>query len=256
MVQFSGGVTSWAAARRLVDAHGPDEVLLLLANTNSEATDWMPFVRACQADLGCELVELDNGGRTIWDVFAEEGFIGNSRVDICSRILKRDPLRKWITEHCDPDYHRLVMGFDWEEEHRMARVSRLWEPWVVVAPMTEAPYLNKEQTLRLLKDHGIRVPLAYKQGFEHNNCAGTCVKAGQAHWQQVLIRRPVDYLRAEKEEQKLREKLGDVSILVEQIKGEKVPLSLSSFRERLGYDLSDYDHDDFGSCSCMDGYDS
>ena len=43
------------------------------------------------------------------------------------------------------------------------------------------------------KKYEIEVPLLYKQNFVHNNCAGRCVKAGQGHFQNLLIRREKEY---------------------------------------------------------------
>ena len=255
VVQFSGGVTSWAAARRLVDQHGADQVLLLLANTNSEAEDWWPFVQACQQDLGVEMVVLDNDGMTIWDAFRKHRFLGNTRVDICSRALKREPLRAWLETNCDPAYHRIVMGFDWDEEHRAKRTAERWLPWQVECPMAGPPYTDKAALIEDLRARGIQVPDLYSQGFDHNNCAGTCVKGGQAHWRRVLLLRRDDYLRAEGEEEKLRAELGDVAILRDRTGGTSTPLPLRSFRLQLAGRPDDYDGEDFGACSCMEGDD-
>lgn len=255
IVQFSGGVTSWAAARRLVDQHGAGNVMLLAANTNTEADDWLPFVHACQADLGCELVMLDNDGRNIWDVFQAHRFLGNSRVDVCSRELKREPLRRWLDNNADPAVDIIALGFDFDEEHRLRRAIPHWEPWRVVAPMTEEPYLYKDQLLVALQARGIPVPELYRQGFAHNNCRGCCVKAGQAQWAQTLRLRRDDYLEAERQEAALGEQIGrPVSILVDRrnlAPGEKRrPLTLRQFRERIEGGGT---HDgDWGSCSCMD----
>jgi hypothetical protein len=141
IVQFSGGVGSWAAARRLVDQYGVDQVLLLVADTNSEADDWWPFVQACHADLGCELAHLDNDGKTIRDVFSERKFLGNARIDVCSETLKRKPLRAWLEANADPAVDVVVIGFDWTEAHRFERAKPRWAPWTVEAPLCDPPYV-------------------------------------------------------------------------------------------------------------------
>lgn len=256
IVQFSGGVGSWAAARRLVDQHGIDAVSLLVADTNSEADDWWPFVEACQADLGCRMVHLDNGGRTIWDVFEMNRFIGNTKVDLCSRVLKREPLRAWLDAHADPETDVVVIGFDWTEEHRFERAKGYWTPWSVVAPLCDAPYVEKPALLAELVRRGIPVPSLYLEGFPHNNCGGACVKAGQAQWAMLYRKRPETFADAEAHEEKLRGILGDVAILKDRRGGATMPLTLGRFRERLdraGEQLTlGFDQDDWGACSCMD----
>jgi hypothetical protein len=58
---FSGGVASWAAARRLVDRDGPDGVTLLFTDTRSEDEDLYRFLDEAAADIGVPLVKLADG---------------------------------------------------------------------------------------------------------------------------------------------------------------------------------------------------
>jgi hypothetical protein len=250
IVQFSGGIGSWASARRLVDQG--EQAELLVACTNSEADDWWPFVNACQADLNIPMTVLDNGGRTICDVFAEQRFIGNTRADLCSRILKREPLRAWLDANRNPENDVVVIGYDWTEQPRIDKAARYWTPWTVAAPLAEPPYVEKWALLDELRSRGIAVPDLYGQGFPHNNCKGACVKAGHAQWELLLRVRPGDYADAEAHEEELRAELGNVSILRDRTDGRLRPLSLRVFRERLQSQPELFDVDDWGSCSCME----
>lgn len=117
-------------------------------------------------------------GRYPWQVFMDVRYLGNTRVDPCSRVLKRELLRRWLDDHCDPADTVVYLGFGWDEEHRVARAARHWEPWRVEAPVIEPPYLEKEELFRQLGERGIEVPRLYGLGFPHNNCGGFCVKAG------------------------------------------------------------------------------
>lgn len=247
IVSFSGGAGSWAAGRRVVDEHGPDAVTLLVANTNSEAPDWLPFVEACATDLEARLVVLDNGGRSIWDVFREARFLGNTRVDVCSRVLKREPIRAWLEENTDPAETTLVLGFDWTEEHRHHRAAPRWAPWPVLSPLCHEPYVQKAEVLGMLRERGIPEPPMYAEGFPHNNCGGACVKAGQAQWRLLLEKHPERYAEAEQQEEALRVELGDVAILRDRRGGTTKPLTLRRFRQQAEFDRSDW-----GACSCME----
>lgn len=104
------------------------------------------------------------------------------------------------------------------------------------------------------------MPLLYKLGFEHNNCAALCVKAGIAHWVQVYHQLPDSDLVAENEEQAIREYLGkDVAILRDRSgksKGQKTrPLTLRELRNRIEKQQSGMLALDFedspGGCGCM-----
>lgn len=249
---FSSGAGSWAAAKRTVEHHGASEVTLLFADTNTEDADNYRFLHEAAANVGAPLVVLDNGGRTIWDVFHERRFLGNTRADPCSDALKRKPMRAWLEQHCDPDATAVVLGFGWEEAHRFRRAQGYWEPWRIEAPMCDEPYLFKPQVLDWLRAEGIEPPRLYAQGFEHANCGGGCVKAGQAQFRTLLRERPDTYAEWEAQEQAVRDHLGaDVSILRDRTGGDTRPLTLRALRERLEREPSLFDAADEGSCSCL-----
>jgi hypothetical protein len=248
--QFSGGVGSWAAARRVVDQYGTKDVTLLVASTNYEASDWQSFLTACICDLSCEAVIL-NDGRSIWDVFHDERFLGNTRVDVCSKVLKREPLRKWLEKNCDPEDTIVYLGFDWTEEHRLHRARERWLPWRVEAPLCDPPYTEKQSHIEELTKRGIPIPALYTAGFPHNNCGGACVKAGQAQWAKLLTYDRERYLDAEMHENKLREELGDVAILRDRRGGTTKPYTLEAFRHNLE-GKGEFERDDWGACSCME----
>lgn len=143
VVHFGGGVTSWAAARRVVDRHGPTDVVLLFADTKREDDDMPRFLADCERDLGVPFTRIADG-RDIWQVFEDERYIGNSRADPCSKILKRELLDRWAREHCAPeDVH--YVGLDWTEPHRVERFTAAMaaKGVKVECPLTEAPYLTK-----------------------------------------------------------------------------------------------------------------
>ena len=67
---------------------------------------------------------------------------------------------------------------------------------------------------------------------EHNNCFGTCVRAGRRQWLHLLHIAPGRYATAEAEEEKLRHRLGNVAILKERRRGVSYPLPLRELRRR------------------------
>jgi 3'-phosphoadenosine 5'-phosphosulfate sulfotransferase (PAPS reductase)/FAD synthetase len=253
VVSFSGGAGSWASAKRIW-GKAPERLTLLVADTNTEAPDWHPFLEAAHRSLpGADLVILNNDGRDIWDVFRDARFIGNSRIDPCSRVLKREPLRQWLETNCDPADTVVVLGFDWTEQHRLDRARPHWVPWTIEAPLCEPPYLSKPEVLDWLRDCDIPIPELYTKGFSHNNCGGGCVKAGQTEWRRLLFAYPDRYAYHERREGELREMLGkDVSVLRDRSGGNTRPVSLREFRENLERDASLFDAEDWGACSCMD----
>ena len=247
IVQFSGGAGSWAAAMRVAERHGSDDLVLLCADTRSEHPDWREFVYASAALTGGDLVMFDQGV-DVWELAFQQKMIPNTRVDFCSRILKREPIRNWMDEHLDPADATVYIGFDWTEEHRLVRARPHWEPWSIDAPLMWEPMLDKDDVLRWLDEVDLPMPAAYRTGMPHNNCLGTgCVKGGQAYWRKLRDEFPEAYERSALNEEEFRRVSGkDVAILRDRRGGVTKPLTLYALAE-----MDDYDTSDWGSCSCM-----
>ena len=255
VVLFSGGAASWAAARRVVERHGREDVTLLFTDTMTEDEDLYRFLDDASRDLGVPVTRLADG-RDIWQVFKDERFLGNTRADPCSRILKRDLSRAWIEANYNPATTTIYLGMDWTETHRLDRARLAWHPWTVEGPMTERPYRTKDEILADLRAAGITPPRLYDLGFAHNNCGGGCVKAGQSHFAHLLRAFPVRYAEWEAGEESVRQHIGaDVSILRDRTDGGTAPLTLRALRERLeaGATLPMFD---LGGCGCFEAPDA
>lgn len=254
LVQFSGGVGSWAAARRVRDRYMKegDTLTLLFADTKMEDEDLYRFIEEAAADVEGNLIKISDG-RDVWEVFFDTGYLGNSRIDPCSKLLKRTLLRKWIQDNCKASDTVIYLGIDWSEIHRLEKAEPFWGGWALKAPLTEKPYLEKEDFIQQLMDRGIDPPRLYAMGFPHNNCGGFCVKAGQAQFALLLEQFPERYAYHENKEQEIREYLGkDVSILVDRRGGTKKTLTLKSLRERI--ESGEKIRGSFGGCGCaLDG---
>jgi hypothetical protein len=182
-------------------------------------------------------------GRTPWEVFRDERFLGNSRVDPCSKILKRQLIDCWMERNCERPTPGGVVGLGWWESHRFHgdgkkkkgirnRLAALG--WELVAPLIDhRPILDRHDLRAWAEREGLELSRAYDEGFDHDNCSGMCVKAGQAHWRRMYHQRPEQFAFARQEEAELREMLGDVSMMSEERAGKKFPLPLTTFAERL-----------------------
>lgn len=213
---YSGGIGSWAAAKRVAEKEGYDVVTLLFTDTLSEHPDTYRFLiesaanvlrrqgaldgliqlaaalpredgtarRVWLAQLRQQAMQAIPGlvwlaeGRTIWEVFSDVRFLGNSRVDPCSRILKRDLADKWLQNNCSASVTRVYVGIDWTEIHRWERLAKRKLPWVYEAPLCSAPYLEKPALHEWAKREGIEMQALYKNGAPHANCGGGCIKMG------------------------------------------------------------------------------
>ncbi len=243
IVFFSGGMGSWAAAKRVVERHGAANTRLLFMDTRMEDEDLYRFLDEAAANVGAPLIRIAEG-RTPWEVFFDRRFLGNSRVDPCSQILKRRLADAWVAEHCDPAATVCHVGIDWTERHRFDRLAQRKLPWVYEAPMCDPPYINRYDILRWMKSEDLAPPRLYGMGFAHNNCGGFCVKAGQGHFANLLRALPERYAWHEENEQALRHHLvKDVSIL----KGGE---TLKALREKIEA-KGEIDLFEIGGCGCF-----
>lgn len=252
---FSSGAGSWAAAKRVAAQCGTDDLVLLFADTLIEDEDNYRFLHEASANVGGQLVTVCEG-RTPWEVFFDVRFIGNTRVDPCSRVLKREPLRRWLNQNCDPADTIVYIGIGWDEKHRLRPIRAAHDGWRVEAPMCDEPHLFKADVLRWIREEGIEPPRLYQAGFPHANCGGTCVKAGQAWWRLLLLTDRNRYLEWELNESRFRSCINpDVSILRDRRGGETNPITLRQLRERIESGAQ-VDLFDWGGCGCLVGEDT
>lgn len=253
IVNYSGGIGSWAAAKRVIGQHGSENTILLFTDTLIEDSDLYRFLKETSEKFGSELVWLKDG-RDPWQVFKDVRWIGNSRIAQCSHLLKQKVAREWIEANFKSDECVLYVGIDWTEIHRLPSIENHWQPYTVKAPMTESPYLDKTEMLRMLKDDGIRRPRLYDMGFAHNNCGGFCVRAGQGHFINLLQKNRELYLYHEGKELEMQKYLGreDISILTRTINGVEQTLTLKQLREEWESGLGNQiDMLDIGGCGCF-----
>jgi len=113
IVMYGGGLTSYEAAKRAIERYGHESVEIWFADTRTEDEDLYRFNRDVEKILNHNIVVFSQG-LDIWEIFHRERFLGNSRIDPCSKFLKRVPLRKALEKqypnracvHCKEPWHR------------------------------------------------------------------------------------------------------------------------------------------------------
>lgn len=244
---YSGGVASYISAKRLVNKYGRDAVTLLFTDTKYEHEDLYRFLDETAAFLNATLVKTAEG-RNPWQVFKDTKYLGNSRIDPCSRILKREQAKKWVNENCSPSTHSLYLGYAQDERHRLERSQKFWAPYSVDSPLMWENNMTKQDMLTECRLDGIEPPELYSLGFPHNNCGGFCIKAGHAHFLHLLRVLPEKYAEVEAHEEELRAQLGDVAILRDRSGGVVKPLPLKVLRQK---NRQDCEFTSWGGCGCF-----
>jgi len=254
IVMFSGGMGSYLTAKMVVEKYGSDDVVLLFADTMMEDEDLYRFMEDAVKVLGVPLTRIADG-RSVWEVFNDVKFLGNSRIDPCSRVLKRELLDKWIKKNFEPDECVIYMGIDWGEKHRYERLVERKLPYIYKAPMVEEEIMpNREQKMEILIKDGIKPPRLYGYGFAHNNCGGFCVKAGLAQFRKLYEVMPERYEWHVQMEKRHREKVPKSRpFLKKTTNGVKRYLWLEEYREEYlekSIQPSLDEEFDWGGCGC------
>lgn len=231
--------------------YGPKNTILVFFDTKTKDEDLYRFLYEGAEHIGAELLRLEDG-RDIWEVFSDTKIMGNSRIDPCSRILKREPFKKYMEKWHSPESDTLHVGINWDEQHRLERMRRHWAPWKVEAPLCWEPLTTHADMLNYLKEHKIELPRLYKMGFPHNNCGGFCIKTGQAQMKLLLEKMPERYAYHEQKQEALFKELGKKHGFIRQtINGELKYLTLKQFREQIEANPDMQMGFDFGGCGCF-----
>ena len=160
-VQFSTGIGSAEVAVRVQDiAKDEDRLVLLTADTMVEDEDNWRFAKEVVDYLSprWEWIIIRDG-RTPMQVGRDRKVVPSDRMAVCSQILKRDALNKWIKHNCDPEDSIIYLGFDWTEPHRHHRAEPLWLPYKIDSPLMREPYTEKPALLDKYRAMGITPPV-------------------------------------------------------------------------------------------------
>jgi len=251
IVSFSGGLGSAITADMVCKEYGKENVILLFADTLVEDEDLYLFNKDIVDLLDCGYIRIAEG-RTPWQVFNDVKYIGNTRVDPCSKILKRDFIRKYLASNYNPNECVIWIGIDCTEEHRLHPVVERNKPYLYRSILIENNiFLTNTFKFEWLLRNNIKIPRMYNMGFSHHNCGGFCIKSGQAQFKRLWELLPEVYDENENQEQlaiannpKLK------PFLRKTINGKIRYLTLKEYREEFLEPNKEIDETEFGGCGC------
>lgn len=256
IVLTSGGVGSAVALHWVVSTYGAENTISLFADTMMEDEDLYRFLNDVHAKLGVPITRIADG-RDPFQVSDDRNFMANSRRDVCSEMLKRKPMDRWIKKHFKPTECTCYIGIDASEEHRLTRLAPRKHPYIYRAPLVELGiWMTPDYKAKWCAYLGIELPRLYKLGFPHNNCGGFCVKAGLGQFKMLWEKMPLRYLENEKKEQDLYARKPNLRpFLRKRIKGVDYYMTMQEYRTAylMPWSTGKLDIDDeidLGGCGC------
>ena len=178
IAQFSCGAASAVATKLAIAEH--KDVLIVNAFVKQEHPDNRRFLADCDGWFGQPVTQLrdEKYGADIIEVFNRVRFMKGRKGAPCTRILKRELLRK-IEQPGDV----LVFGFTAEEEDRFDDFRERNPDRPAIAPLIEKG-LGKEDCKAMVMRAGIELPAMYRLGYSNANCIG-CVKGGEGYFRAI-----------------------------------------------------------------------
>lgn len=187
--QFSCGAASACATKLEINQHG-DAVHVINAFVADEHEDNRRFLADCETWFGKKITVLrdekyDACASTVW---LKRRFVVNRNGAPCSKVLKRDVLKKYLK----PD-DVIVLGFT-ADPRDAARFDRYLDANPTVrarAPLIDAG-MTKKDCFAMVNAAGLELPMMYRMGYPNANCP-KCPKGGMGYWNMIRVDFPENF---------------------------------------------------------------
>ena len=251
VVSVGGGITStYRLLEAATELHGTDNVHAAIACLSDEHPDLWRLVDGAQEKYGIEILRLSyrpaakglkkylvNAPQamwlSVWDVFDQDGIIGNRHMDVCSRKLKRETFRAWLLDNFKPEETTVHFGIEANEDDRNIKVSAGYTRmgFTVSFPLQLKQYRDdRSKALQCLDYAGFTPEVYTRPRASHLNCGGMCVKATPAQLAEVYYTDRATYLGwADREDKWRRTWQRNNTILLD----DGNPITLHEFAEQL-----------------------
>lgn len=198
VIWFSCGAASAVAAKLAISQYGKENTVIARCVVREEHPDNDRFAKDCEKWFGIPITNLINEKYhgSIYQVFNKRGYISGIYGAPCTLHLKKDVRTRFQKP---TDKH--IFGYCAEEQGR-------WDDFLDANNIdAESPLIDRglehSDCLAMIQDAGIKLPVMYQLGYQHNNCIG-CVKAtGQGYWNKIREDFPEAFYRMAVESRRL-----------------------------------------------------
>lgn len=220
---WSGGIASAVTCKICIEWFGVENVRVIFIDTHNEHPDTYRFLADCEKWYGCTIEIISHPDyKDIREVWYDYLSLNISKGAKCSEVLKIQVRQQFIKKNA---FSYQAFGFDITEMNRAKDMKNNNPHLRPIFPLI-AELMDKKACLKRIEKANdlfleIEVPVAYKLGYENNNCFQTgCVKGGIGYWQKIARERPETFDAMANIEHELTDLKGEpVTICKDQSKG-------------------------------------
>lgn len=212
---FSCGAASAVATKLAISQYGTKNIVIARCIVREEHPDNERFAADCEKWFGMPITNLiaEKFDGSIYEVFRQRRYISGIAGAPCTLELKKNVR---IAFQKPTDKH--VFGYCAEEQAR-------WDAFIdannidAVSPLIERG-LEHSDCLSMIEQAGIKLPVMYSLGYQHNNCIGCCKATGAGYWNKIKIDFPKEFDRMATVSRQLgvrMTKMGDERIFLDEL---------------------------------------
>ena len=187
---FSCGAASAVATKLAISQFAGREIVIARCIVKEEHQDNDRFAADCETWFGMPITNMisEKYNGSIFEVFEKRGYISGIHGAPCTMLLK-----KKVREDFQLPTDTHVFGYCAEEQDR-------WDSFLdannidAISPLMERG-LEHSDCLAMVQQAGIKLPVMYELGYQHNNCIGCCKASGAGYWNKIRIDFPAEFER-------------------------------------------------------------
>ena len=187
---FSCGAASAVATKLAISQFAGREIVIARCIVKEEHQDNDRFAADCETWFGMPITNMisEKYEGSIFKVFEKRGYISGIDGAPCTMLLK-----KKVREDFQKPKDTHVFGYCAEEQDR-------WDSFLdannidAISPLMDRG-LEHSDCLAMIQQAGIKLPVMYELGYQHNNCIGCCKASGSGYWNKIRIDFPEQFDR-------------------------------------------------------------
>jgi hypothetical protein len=180
---FSCGAAIAVATKLAIAKYGlTDDIVIARCVVREEHPDNDRFAADCEKWFGMPITNMiaEEYDGSVYNVITKRKYIAGNDGAPCTMLLK-----KKVREDFQRPDDKHIFGYCAEEQGRYDDFLDANNIDCEV-PLIDAN-LNHANTLAMIGNAGIKLPVMYELGYQHNNCIGCVKSSGAGYWNKIKL---------------------------------------------------------------------